>query len=73
MSSSEEISFACVDANSDESCAIVSVKVATVALSAAVAVAKLVRASTVSACWFFDEIAKYGLGVVRNSTPLDSL
>ena len=41
LSSSEEISFACADANYEESCAIVSVKVATVALSAAVAVAKL--------------------------------
>ena len=53
MSSSEEISLACANANSDESCAMVSVKVATVALSAAVAVARLARASTVSAWWFF--------------------
>ena len=47
------MSFACADANSEESCAIVSVKLATVALSAAVAVAKLSRASTVSAWWFY--------------------
>ena len=41
------MSFACADANSEESCVIVSVKVSTVALSDAVAVAKLARASTV--------------------------
>ena len=52
MSSSEEISLACADANSNESCVMVSVKVATVDLSAAVAVSKLARASTVSAWWF---------------------
>ena len=52
MSSSEEIGLDCADANSDESCAIVYVKVATVALSAAFAVTKLARASTVSAWWF---------------------
>ena len=52
MSSSEEISLACADANSDKSCVIVSVKVATVALSAAVAIARLARASTVLAWWF---------------------
>ena len=37
--------MSCADANSDEIYAILSVKVATVALSAAVAVAKLVRAT----------------------------
>ena len=52
MSSSKEISLACADANSDESCAVVSVKVATVALSADVAVARLARVSTVLAWWF---------------------
>ena len=52
MSSSDEISLAWVDANSEESCAIVSVNVATVALSAAVVVARLEKASTVSAWWF---------------------
>ena len=57
MSSSKEISLACADANSDESCAIVSVKVATVALSADVAVAKLARASTVSDWWFCTLVA----------------
>ena len=49
--------FACANANSEESCAIVSVKVSTVALSAAVAVAKLARASTVSAWWFCTLVA----------------
>ena len=44
--------MAWADANSDESCSIVSVKVATFDLSAAVAVSRLVRASTVSAWWF---------------------
>ena len=57
MSSSEEISFACADSNSGEICVIVSVKVATVALSAAVALAKLARASTVSAWWLFTLVA----------------
>ena len=52
MSSSKEISLACADTNSDESCAMVSVKVATVAISAAVAVVRLARASTVLAWWF---------------------
>ena len=51
------MSFACADANYEESCAIVSVKVATVALSTAVAVAKLARASTVSAWWFCTLVA----------------
>ena len=51
------MSFACADANSEESCVIVSVKVATVALSAAVAVAKLARASTVSVWWFCTLVA----------------
>ena len=41
MSSSKEISLACADANYDKICAMVSVKVATVDLSAAVAVARL--------------------------------
>ena len=57
LSSSEEISFACADANPEESFAIVSVKVATVALSAVVAVDKLARASTVSAWWFCTLVA----------------
>ena len=57
LSSSEEISFAYADANHEESCAIVSVKVATVDLSTAVAVAKLARASTVSAWWFCTLVA----------------
>ena len=52
MSSSEEISLACADANYDESCAMVSVKVSTVALSDAVSVARLARASMVSAWWY---------------------
>ena len=52
FSSSKEISLACADANSDESCAMVSVNVATVALSAAVAVARLDRSSPVLAWWF---------------------
>ena len=51
------MSFAFVDANSEESCTIVSVKVATVDLSAAVAVAKLERASTVSAWWLCTLVA----------------
>ena len=51
------MSFACADANSEDSCAIVSVKVATVALSAAVAVAKLARVLTVSAWWFCTLVA----------------
>ena len=66
MSSSEEISLACADANSGKSCAIVSVKVSTVALSAAVAVAKLARASTVSAWWFCTLVASTHL-------PLESV
>ena len=49
--------FACADANYEESCAIVSVKVATVDLSADVAVSKLARASTVSAWWFCTIVA----------------
>ena len=49
LSNTDEISFAWADASSDENWAIVSVSVATVALSAAVAVARLSRASTVSA------------------------
>ena len=49
MSNRDEINFAWADASSDESWAIVSVKVATVALSADVAVARLARASTVLA------------------------
>ena len=57
MSSSEEISLAYANANSGDSCAIVSVKVATVALSAAVVVAKLARASKVSAWWFCTLVA----------------
>ena len=52
MSSSEEISLDWANANSNESCAMVSVKVATVALSAAVAVARLAGAPKVSAWWF---------------------
>ena len=52
MSSSKEISLAWADANSEESCAMVSAKVANVALSAAAAVARLARASTVLAWWF---------------------
>ena len=49
MSNRDEINLAWANASSDESCAIVSVNVATVALSAAVAVARLARVSTVSA------------------------
>ena len=52
MSNRDEINLAWADANSDESCAMVSVNVATVDLSAAVAVARLERESTVSAWWF---------------------
>ena len=52
MSNRDEINLAWADANYDESCAMVSVNVATVALSAAVAVARLAKASTVSAWWF---------------------
>ena len=51
------MSFACTDANSEDSCAIVSVKVSTVALSAAVAVVMLARALTVSAWWFCTLVA----------------
>ena len=49
LSNIDKINFAWDDAISDESCAIVSVKFATVALSAAVAVARLARASRVLA------------------------
>ena len=49
LSNRDEISFAWADASSDESWAIVSMSVATVALSTAVAVARLARASMVSA------------------------
>ena len=49
MSNREEISFAWADASSDKIWAIVSVSVANVALSAAVAFARLDQASTVSA------------------------
>ena len=48
LSNRDEINFAWADASSDESWAIVSVKVATVALSATMAVVRLARASTVS-------------------------
>ena len=51
MSNRDEINLAWADANSNESCAMVSVNVATMALSAAVAVARLARESTVSAWW----------------------
>ena len=51
MSNRNKINLAWADASSDESCAIVSVNVATVDLSADVAVARLARASTVSAWW----------------------
>ena len=50
LSNRDEISFAWADASSDKSWAIVSVSEATVDLSAAVAVTRLARASTVSAC-----------------------
>ena len=46
LSNREEINFIWADASSDESWAILYVKVATFALSAAVAVARLARAST---------------------------
>ena len=78
MSSSDEINLAWADANSDESCAMVSVKVATVALSAAVAIARLARASTVSAWWFgrLVESTAFALGkccpVVRRRFALHS-
>ena len=49
--------MACADANSEESCVMISVKVAIVALSAAVAVAKLARALTVSAWWLCTLVA----------------
>ena len=49
LSNRGEINFAWADASSDESWAIVSVRVATVDLSAAVAISRLARASTVSA------------------------
>ena len=49
LSNRNKISFAWVDANSDESWAIVSVCVATVALFATVAVARLAKSSMVSA------------------------
>ena len=52
MYNRDEINLAWDDANSDESCAMVSVNVATVALSVVVAVARLARASTVLAWWF---------------------
>ena len=52
MSNRDEINLAWADASSNESCAMVSVNLATVAISAAVAVARLARASTVSAWWF---------------------
>ena len=50
LSNRDKINFAWADASSDESWAIVSVKVTTVALSAAVAVAILARESMVLAC-----------------------
>ena len=64
MSSRDEINLAWVDANSDESCAMVSVNVAIVALSAAVAVARLARASTVLAWWFviLVELTAFAIG-----------
>ena len=43
----------------------VSVKVATVALSAAVAVARLARASTVSAWWFCTLVASTAFALVK--------
>ena len=49
LSNRGEISFAWVDVSSDKNWAIVSVSVATIALSAAVAITRLVRASMVSA------------------------
>ena len=49
LSNRDEINFAWDDASSDKSWAIFSVKFATVALSAAVAVARLAMVSTVSA------------------------
>ena len=49
LSNRDEINFAWADTSSDEIWAIVSVKVATVAISAAVVVARLARASTVLA------------------------
>ena len=49
LSNRDEINFAWADASSDKIWAIVSVRVDTVALSAAVAVSRLSRASTVSA------------------------
>ena len=49
FSNRDEINYAWADASSDESCAMVSIKVATVALFVAVDVARLARASTVSA------------------------
>ena len=52
MSRSDEINLAWADANSDESCAMVSLNVATGALSAAMAVARLARESKVSFWWF---------------------
>ena len=51
MSNRDEINLTWADANSDESCAMVSVNVATLALSADVAVDRLARASAVSAWW----------------------
>ena len=49
LSNRDEINFAWADASSDESWVIVSAKVTTVALSTDVDVARLMRASTVSA------------------------
>ena len=76
MSNRYKIDLAWADANSDESCAMVSVNVATVALSAAVAVARLERASLVSAWWFVRlvESTMFALGkccpAVRRSIAL---
>ena len=64
------MSFAYADANSEESCAIVSVKVATVALSAAVAVAKLARASTFSAWWFCTLVASTAFALGKCCTAV---
>ena len=52
LSNRDKVNFAWADASSDKSWAIVSVRVVTVALSAAMAVARLARALTVSA-WVF--------------------
>ena len=49
LSNRDEINFAWDNASSNKSWAILSVRVVTVALSSAVAVARLARASTVSA------------------------